>query len=199
MSDILGNEKLNTEHPTIDNKGCCFDERTNQQIYSCKLSEDFSCIDGFTEDGIKAKYIFQEGRWFFGREIGYKNVIPMNQRPMEERQRIGRLGSDKVNGIREERKTLNQIAKELLDTDMSESAIDEVLGTSKQLLGDNKSSGAVMMVKMLQVAMSGSFKAAEFVRDTAGYKPKNEIEVNADIMTDADRSLMEKINNRLTG
>ena len=52
--------------------------------------------------------------------------------------------------------------------------------------------GSVMIGAMIQGALNGSFKCAEFVRDTAGYKPKNEVEISADIMTDADRSLIDK-------
>ena len=58
-----------------------------------------------------------------------------------------------------------------------------------------------MIAKMIQTAMAGSFKAAEFVRDTAGYKPesKSSIDLTGEIMTDADRSLIDKLSKRLTG
>ena len=45
---------------------------------------------------------------------------------------------------------------------------------------------------MIQGALNGSFKCFEAVRDTAGFKPKNEVELNADIMTDADKALIDK-------
>ena len=77
--------------------------------------------------------------------------------------------------------------------------ITEILGDSQELIGDNRDAGTVMIAKMIQTAMAGSFKAAEFVRDTAGYKPKNEVELQADIMTDQDRSLLDKVSHRLTG
>ena len=69
--------------------------------------------------------------------------------------------------------------------------------TIKQTLEDpdtmiDNSYGSLILAAMAQGAKNGSFKCAEFLRDTAGYKPKNEVEISADIMTDADRSLIDK-------
>ena len=52
--------------------------------------------------------------------------------------------------------------------------------------------GSLILAAMVQGAKNGSFKCAEFVRDTAGYKPKNEIELQADIMTESDKALIDK-------
>lgn len=63
---------------------------------------------------------------------------------------------------------------------------------------DNLTIGSLMIAKGIESAfLDGSFRWAEFVRDTAGYKPKNEVSIDADITTDADRSLMEKVSKRL--
>lgn len=192
-------ENINNDYtdPVIDNTGCSYDSVKDIKIYNCVLADDFSNISGYTEDGVKAKYIFKHHKWFYGNEISRLNFIPLTERSPEEQYAIrSKAGKTRWDKEREKR-TLNDIAKELLDTAMSDKSIDEVLGDSKELLGDNKTAGAVMMVKMIQTAMAGSFKAAEFVRDTAGYKPKNEVELNADIMTDADRSLIDKLSKRI--
>ena len=50
---------------------------------------------------------------------------------------------------------------------------------------------------MVQEAGKGSYKHYETLRDTAGFKPKDEVGITADIMTDADRSLLDKVSGRL--
>ena len=200
MPEIIDNIKFNTDIPVIDNTGCCYDEIRDITIYNCRLSDDNDFIEGFTEEGTKAKYIFNKNKWFYGHEISQLNFVPLTERSPEEqfaiRSKAGKSRWDKERNKR----TLNDIAKELLETDMSEANINEVLGSSKELLGDDRSVAAVMMVKMIQTACAGSFKAAEFVRDTAGYNPRElKIDLKADVITDSDRSLLEKIDKRLTG
>ena len=196
--NIISTEQ-NTD-PVIDDRCCCYDPKEDITIYNC-TTDDSGNIFGYTEDGIKAKYSIDSHKWLYGREIGYANLVYMSERPIEDRVRIGKMGADKLNNNRADQKTLNEIAKEILQTDMSEDSISEVLGSAAVLLGDNKQAGAVMIVKMLQTALAGSFKAAEFVRDTAGFKPVNQnaVDISGNIMTDEDRSLIDKLNKRLTG
>lgn len=42
-------------------------------------------------------------------------------------------------------------------------------------------------------AMQGNTKAAEYIRDSAGDKPGENVRLDADIMTDGDRKLIEKL------
>lgn len=95
------------------------------------------------------------------------------------------------------KKNINELAKAMLEMSLSDKQIDSVLGDSAKDILPDKSVAAVMLARMIQGACEGSFKCFETVRDTAGYKPKNEVEINADIMTDADRSLVDNLKNRL--
>ena len=188
-----------TNHPVIDEYGKCYDEARNRTIYSCLLSDDTKFISGYTEDGTKARYSFDRGKWYYGSEIGTINMIPLTKRPLEEANAIRRKGAQAVHDKHKEADTMNEIAKRMLAVDMSEDVIEQILGKAKELLGEDRSASAVIIARMIQEACAGSFKAAEFVRDTAGYKPKNEMEISADIITEEDRSLIEKLNKRLTG
>lgn len=42
-------------------------------------------------------------------------------------------------------------------------------------------------------AMQGNTKAAEYIRDSAGDKPGENVRLDADIMTDGDRKLLAKL------
>jgi len=192
--------ELNTDdHPIIDNTGCCYDHVKDIKIYSCVLSEDDQTISGYTEEGTKAKYIPDKHKWFYGNEISRLNFIPLTERSEEEQFKIRSKGGQTRWNNERNKKTLNDIAKELLDRTMSDKSINEILGDSKEILGEDNTVSAVMMVKMIQQAMAGNHKAAEFVRDTAGYKPKDQVDISADIITEEDRSLMDKLQKRLTG
>lgn len=195
----LDNEYKSISDPVIDDTGCCYDPIRDMKIYNCILSEDMTDIIGYTEEGSKAKYIFDKHRWYYGSEITRLNLITFNQLDPEEHKRISSKGGTHTQDNFRTKRTLNDIAKQMLEVELTEDTINEILGNSKQLIGDDRTSGSVMIAKMIQTAMAGSFKAAEFVRDTAGYKPKNEVDISADIMTDEDRSLIDKLNKRLTG
>ena len=56
----------------------------------------------------------------------------------------------------------------------------------------------VLSVRALRISADGNAKYLEFVRDTSGQKPKDEMTITADIMTDSDRALIDKINRRLS-
>jgi hypothetical protein len=53
------------------------------------------------------------------------------------------------------------------------------------------------MAAMYIQALRGNVKAAQFIRDTIGQAPITKQEISADITTEADRALMEKITKRL--
>ena len=195
--DIIVDDICMSDDPVIFHDKTCIDSKTGNTVYNCELSDDLRFINGFRDDGIKARYSFEKKEWFYGCDIGKLYVIPFNQLDPEEHKKLCSAGGKKTQeGIHKQR-TLNEIAKDMLNATMRERQIDDILGDAKNLIGDDTTAGAVMIAKMIQTAMSGSFKAAEFVRDTAGYKPKNEVSIEGELITDNDRSLMDKIGKRL--
>ena len=54
-----------------------------------------------------------------------------------------------------------------------------------------------MLAKMFQVACSGDTKAFIAIRDTVGDKPVDKQEISADIITDADRKMIDNIKKRI--
>lgn len=55
----------------------------------------------------------------------------------------------------------------------------------------------VLSVRALRISSDGNAKYLEFIRDTSGQKPKDEMSITADIMTDSDRALIENISRRM--
>ena len=129
------------------------------------------------------------------------NLIPFgserDNRSKDEVRELNAKGGRKSGETRRKQRDMREIAKAILEHAMNEAQIDEVLGNSKELLDGDKSVMAVLTARMVQEAGKGSYKHYETLRDTAGFKPKDEIGISADIMTDADRELVEKVNRRL--
>lgn len=132
-----------------------------------------------------------------GKRNGIDNLIPFNQRTEEQQREIAKMGGKASGEARKKKRDMREVAKAILEHAMKEEQIEEVLGSSKDLLDGDKSVMAVLTARMVQEAGKGSYKHYETLRDTAGFKPKDEIGISADIMTDADRELVEKVNRRL--
>lgn len=56
-----------------------------------------------------------------------------------------------------------------------------------------------IITAMYDRSQAGDVKAAQFLRDTAGEKPAEAIDLNANVITEADKALIEKLKNRLEG
>jgi len=138
---------------------------------------------------------------FIGDEIksinGCNNLIMLGERTLEERQILATNAGKRSGEVRQQQKHMKEIAKKLLAHDMDRAQIEEALGTAQDLLDGDKTVAAVLTVRMIQEAAKGNYKAFETLRDTAGYKPKDEVDITADIMTEADRSLVDKVSSRL--
>ena len=138
---------------------------------------------------------------FIGDEIksinGCNNLIMLGERTLEERHILATNAGKRSGEVRQQQKHMKEIAKKLLAHDMDRAQIEEALGTAQDLLDGDKTVAAVLTVRMIQEAAKGNYKAFETLRDTAGYKPKDEVDITADIMTEADRSLVDKVSSRL--
>jgi len=139
-----------------------------------------------------------------GRQKGWKNLkpIPITERAPEERKEICRKGAAAVQKIQGEKRT----AREALDRILSILATENIIDNSdidtdlaKRLQRENPAMTLydLMQGVALGKALSGNIKAAEYIRDTNGDKPQDKVKIDADIMTEADRALMETIAGRL--
>ncbi len=194
-SEIIDPEN-NIIRPVINSNNTITYPNTDTLILDCVL-QDNGDIKGHTEDNTKALYRYCDNKFYYGYEISKLNLISLSDRTLEERQRIGSIGGLKAKEKREKEKNLKEIAQALLKATTGERQKKQILGENyAETFGELETNGEVMLARMILGAMDGSFKCAEFVRDTAGEKPKNEVEVSADIMTDADRALIEKLEKR---
>lgn len=100
---------------------------------------------------------------------GTKNLIPTNKRSKEEAKRLGKKGGIASGKARREKKTLRQCLEILLEKEISDK-------------NGNKMTGAeAMAAKVFQQALQGNLKAFEIVRDTAGQKPVDKVQMKTDV------------------
>lgn len=182
------NSTVNAESDSINNsaENSSSTGNNNSQIdYSAIVNGDLEV----NTDGLSARER--------SNVTGCKNLVPYRERSKEEARENGAKGGIKSGETRRKKRDMMQVAKAILEHAMDESQVEEVLGSSKELLDGDMSVMAVLTARMVQEAGKGSYKHYETLRDTAGFKPKDEVGITADIMTDADRSLMDKISRRL--
>lgn len=123
------------------------------------------------------------------------NLIDLRDRTTEEQRRIAYMGGKASGEARRKKRDLKEIARAVLAAQMSEGQIEEVLGNAQSLLEGDKSVAAVLTVRMVQEAGEGNYKAYETLRDTAGYKPKEQMEIET--FTEYDRQLLDNVSKRL--
>lgn len=128
----------------------------------------------------------------------YKDLTP------EERQRQHEIAvkggkaraQQMINNV-----TWKEQALKLLATKVTKEQATAMIGEDANLLptdADLTVQGVLTVKVMQEFIANGNVKALEFLRDTSGQKPTNEIEITADIMTDDDRKLLESVSNRLS-
>jgi len=141
-----------------------------------------------------------------GSENGWKNLeagrVSFNQMPEEKALEIRRKGAAAVNKMHGEKKT----ARESLEKILTLRATPEIIAgadlepeIAERLKRDNPDATLYDLIQIVAVgrAVGGNMKAYELIRDTYGDKPTEKVEVSAEIMTDKDRELLEKISRRL--
>ena len=140
-----------------------------------------------------------------GSQKGWKNLrpIPINEREPAEALEIrqkGAAGARKIQGEkRSAKEALDRILSILVTENIVNNAdIDADLAQRLQRDNPNMTLYDLMQGVALGRALAGNIKAAEYIRDTNGDKPKDQMQIEgAGIMTEADRALLETIAGRL--
>ena len=128
---------------------------------------------------------------------GNKNLIPASMRTPEERRENGRKGGLKNGETMARRRNMQECMRALLEITTSKDKAREKLGDIAELASENPSLMELVSLAQLREAQSGNTKAAEFVRDTAGFKPVDQVQTDVNIMSDQDRALLEKVARRM--
>lgn len=131
-------------------------------------------------------------------EKSRKNLITFADRTPEEMRAIVEKSAQTRRANSAKRKTVNEIAQAILKlqgNDLSDVIDNESLKKKAETL--DLSIYDMMVLKMVDQSLKGSVKAFETVRDSAGDKPITKTETDINIINESDKTLLNKIANRL--
>jgi hypothetical protein len=138
-------------------------------------------------------------------ERGYLNLrkrVSFNQIKPKKAAAIRRKGAEAVHALHGEKKTARESLERLLTLKVTPEIIagaDVPPEIAERLRRDNPEATLYDLIQIVAVgrAVAGSIRAAEYVRDTHGDRPADRVQVQADIMTDADREMLARIAARI--
>ena len=108
-----------------------------------------------------------------------QNLIPNSERTPSELREITRKGGIASGEARRRKRQLKEDLIMLL----------EMIGDNEKTNQENIATATVAK------ALSGDIRAIEFIRDTIGEKPDQNMNINADVgLSDADRALLKEAN-----
>ena len=140
-----------------------------------------------------------------GCQKGWSNLqkrVPFNQMPPEKLQEISKKGAAAVHKLHGEKKTAREALQNILTLKVNDemlSAADVPPEMIDKLKRDNPDATIYDLIQAVAVgrALGGNMKAYELIRDTAGDKPVDRVELTENITTEADREMMRNITERL--
>ena len=133
------------------------------------------------------------------RHIGTKNLKPVRtKREAKERGRKGGIASGEA---RRAKRTFKDRIKWLMELPMDEGSVTEDTDIKNVRLIPSANLTAIdqIIVAQFQKAAKGDTKAAEFIRDTLGEKPKEKMEIKSDIKNEAIEKVEALVNQELKG
>ena len=124
----------------------------------------------------------------------YSELTPEEQEKQKEYlSKGGKARAEQIN----KRKTMKESAQVLLSAKVSKEYAMKVMGENYDVTGIETMQDLITARMILETLENGNAKAFELIRDTSGNKPTAEIDIRADVVTAADRALMDKVADRL--
>lgn len=110
----------------------------------------------------------------------------------EEARELGRRGGLASGRARRERKDMRETFRDMLDMPLRPGSTSDAR-TLDGLKGKNVTVGQAIALQMMRAAMDGDVRAAEFVRDTSGQRPTQQVEVTRETREAAEafRALLD--------
>ena len=101
----------------------------------------------------------------------------------EEARKLGKSGGIASGKARREKKAMRETLELLLSMALKDGAVANIekIKSSAALNGKNITVQDAIMLKQIQKAMKGDTRAAEYIRDTSGNKPKEGVELSGTV------------------
>lgn len=112
-----------------------------------------------------------------------EDLIPQSERTKDEQKAIARKGGIASGKARREKKKMRETLDILLAMPMKDGKYADVesIRNFAALKGKNITVQDAIMIAQVQKAMKGDTKAAEYIRDTMGQKPVDNVDMNMNL------------------
>ena len=127
---------------------------------------------------------------------GHDNLIPVNQRTKEEARTRGKNGGIKSGESRRNKKTMRETLENALKIELSTEKLEELGADISLMSGDNSVLSAII-ASTIREAINGDTKAIQFVRDSIGEKPVDELHAVNETITKEDTDMMKDLRDSL--
>lgn len=140
------------------------------------------------------------------RNKGWDNVIPLGGADDERAQAIRRKGIAAVHEKMKRRRVLKDIMDEILAATATSATKEEIDTIAVDIVSQHNDRTkndpqtdvyTAMAAAMVAKAMRGDVDAARWVRDSAGDKPTEKTQIEANVVTPADVEMMKAVSARL--
>ena len=124
-----------------------------------------------------------------------KNLMPIEEvnskRTRKQHSEDSRKGGIASGKARRDNRTLKEIVLDILSAPAPEEDI------KRYGLPEGTSNSVVMTIAAAKKAREGDLKAQEYLRDTGGQMPTKEVNLSAEVVTEADKKLLDKVAKRI--
>ena len=110
-----------------------------------------------------------------GRE---ENLLKADNLTSEELRERAKKGGKASGEARRDKREQKQIILDVLSMPMAEGSVEEITSLAAAE-GANLSINQAIIIQQVKKALKGDTKAAEYLRDTAGQKPSDKVQIDA--------------------
>ena len=104
--------------------------------------------------------------------------MPLKEFTPEEKAENGRKGGIASGIAKRKKKAMKETLEILLGMPLNGKKCHDDIQSFAQLKGKNVTVETAIVIKQIQRALSGDLPSAEFIRDTSGQKPTNDLNVS---------------------
>lgn len=116
------------------------------------------------------------------RMANERNLLRKEDRTPKQRRESARKAGRASGRARRERKAMQEIARIVLDMPLEQGGLNDIEGLAFEDYPDaNLTLGQAAVLAVAKKAKRGDVQALQFLRDTAGEKPVDKVEVSGDV------------------
>ena len=112
-----------------------------------------------------------------------ENLKSLGERTTDEQRNIAQKGGKASGKARRDKREQKQIVLDVLSMPIAEGSIEKITSLAAAE-GANLSINQAIVIQQVKKALNGDTKAAEYLRDTAGQKPSDKVQLDTGVNID---------------